>query len=1269
MRIGRLLLLLLAGARACAATATCSDAAAGAGRADWNNPAIWSPAPPRPGDDLVLPAHCHLLRAEDAQAYGSLTLQGDASIEGATLVLAGPLQISGGTLHLDCPLQLAADLAVNLAPAAGCLFGGRIDLGAHGLQIAGEGHAIIRGEVAGSGPIICAGPGRVDFTSASASWSGGAEIRGGEAWVGAPVPSGKPGAMGLGGRVVIDGGALVLDSEPFQRPVTILGHGGRLDAAGRPRVLDGDLEVDSLEPGGLDGIYCNRSLRALAQDDWHGRPEVTGSRHDAKVYFPQSAFGTPQEQRAFRITGTPDNWDDFSVQWDGYLRVEKDGTRLSTCSDDGSRVWLQGGGGNGSLACGVWGSNGWGGGQGATTRQVLGPLPAGIYRIRIQFEDGGGPNAMILLWDDGEHADGSFAGLWVVPGRDLMTGMRCELGGEDYGEGRGQVLSITGKIGGSGLVSKIGSSRLLLAGEVADLTRIQVEGGTLELARPLAGSGSGAEVEIDQKGSLVLDQGGTLRSLAGSGLLTIAGRDLVLENAAVLSFGGEIAGPGMLRKRGEALATVSGSVTAPVRAEQGELRLGDGRVLAGMHLQGPLNSQLELPIDVRGPRQVLVHFTVPPGAPAELGWNISAGDAHGHWCQVTAPQLLHAGGQDVTIRLADDDQLRAEPLGMSWQALLDTAPRTVITLWSPVRSKARVEVSAQVQALERTPALAHIKDLEAPVPVATGERAEWHVMPVPFPSNPYDPEIFSEDATITAPDGSTIQVPGFFWQDMRSRDLGVREDVQPTGREAFVVRLRPRLPGTYRIHLRCRWSGGDACEADLPPLQVSGRPWDGYVRVDAGDHRFFSADGGLVWPIGLNIRSVNDTRSQGLLGTQLTPDRGTLSYDAYLERLAAAGGTAAEIWMAPWNLGLEWRADWNGFYGQGRYNQANAWRLDHLLANAERLGMHINLVILNHGQASEGADHEWENSPYNRVNGGRLGSAHEYFVDPWALRGQEAYRRYIIARFSDSPAILGWKLWSEVNLTLAGDAVVAWHAHASERWHALDPYHHPITTHWAGDWHAANPGIAVLPHMDYLCVDAYQSGRLLTDLITEGSAPTALGRFNKPALVTECGGNWNACPAPEMIAEQASAPWGSLVSGTAGSAMLWWYEFVDQHGLWRPYGAISAFLRGEDLRDSQAVSLPLVGDPLLWCRAWAKPRRMFGYCLDRSWGSTGAEARLFSGLQVCVGEIPAGHCTVAWWDADLGVPLLHLDLAHPGGNLMLLIPDFHRHIAFKLQHP
>lgn len=179
-----------------------------------------------------------------------------------------------------------------------------------------------------------------------------------------------------------------------------------------------------------------------------------------------------------------------------------------------------------------------------------------------------------------------------------------------------------------------------------------------------------------------------------------------------------------------------------------------------------------------------------------------------------------------------------------------------------------------------------------------------------------------------------------------------------------------------------------------------------------------------------------------------------------------------------------------------------------------------------------------------------------------------------------------------------------------------------------------------------------------------------LSHFNKPVLTTEFGGNWDACPEPQMTAEHASGPFAGLVSGHAGSPMLWWFEWLDQGGHFAPYRAISAFIQGEDLRGggSRSIVLGATSDAgTLWCRAWSRPGRMLGYLLDQDWGRRGREAGTHSRAAVEIGtSIAAGRMTVEWWDADGGAWHKPVAIDHPGGPLQLQPPAFQRHIAFKL---
>jgi hypothetical protein len=693
-------------------------------------------------------------------------------------------------------------------------------------------------------------------------------------------------------------------------------------------------------------------------------------------------------------------------------------------------------------------------------------------------------------------------------------------------------------------------------------------------------------------------------------------------------------------------------------------------------------------------------ITVPANAPADLGIGAFIADRHGAWFQRVRPGPLAPGVQVVDFELSPRVALMAEPADAAWTA--ETYARCVTAgcfFWSAQPSRARLGMSGiRLRRLAAPGAtqvgrllLDRLDGMEAGADVATattGERWTLAVRPAPFPDNPDDPDQFRLDALITQPDGRSLRIPAFSDQTMTLVDRGDRETARSTGPMRMIVRFRPRQPGRHRVRLEAAWQGGASVTSDLPDLQVAGVPWDGYARVDAGDPRFFAVDGRFWWPNGLNLHSTYDRRSQERLGTRLTPERGSRTTIALIQRLAAAGGNATEIWMTSWNAGLEWRAEWPGFAGVGRFNQANAARLDAILDAAWAAGVRVNLVIANHGQAAARMDSEWRNNPWNRANGGPLAQPLELFTNPVALAGQERLRRYLVGRYADHPAILGWKLWSEINLTAAGEgdaaahaALCAWHERAAARWRALDNYGHPVTTHWAGDYRQSDWDIAALPGIGYLCIDAYHggmrrssgTGNLLAETLfaSRYDESDGLGRFHKPLLVTECGGSAMGGTEAQLAADQASAGWAALVCGHGGTPMFWWFEWVDQGGHWQPYGALARFLAGEDPRGADAHTSILAttgGGWTLWGRAWTRRGRMLGYLLDPAWAGGGSPTTpTLRGVQVVIGsDVAAGTCDIEWWDADTGSLLERATIEHPGGRLVLSAPDFTRHLAFKL---
>ncbi len=145
---------------------------------------------------------------------------------------------------------------------------------------------------------------------------------------------------------------------------------------------------------GLNASFVNRSLRQYtSQDDWRLSQTISGRRIDVFPAFTQESWG---QRASVGITGGSDaGWDNFSVQWDGYLRVYQP-MRFTTISDDASRMWIDL---NGD---GIFGrepeliNNHWGQGQSLTEGSPSAEIAPGAYRLRIQYEEGGGGNSFLL---------------------------------------------------------------------------------------------------------------------------------------------------------------------------------------------------------------------------------------------------------------------------------------------------------------------------------------------------------------------------------------------------------------------------------------------------------------------------------------------------------------------------------------------------------------------------------------------------------------------------------------------------------------------------------------------------------------------------------------------------------------------------------------------------------------------------------------------------------------------------------------------------------
>jgi hypothetical protein len=561
--------------------------------------------------------------------------------------------------------------------------------------------------------------------------------------------------------------------------------------------------------------------------------------------------------------------------------------------------------------------------------------------------------------------------------------------------------------------------------------------------------------------------------------------------------------------------------------------------------------------------------------------------------------------------------------------------------------------------------------------------------------NPFDPDQVRATATFEGPTGQVITVDGFYAQDYY-RTLGpTGERTEPQGMPQWKARFAPTAPGRYRYRLTvkdsegvARWEGGqfDATSPRQP----------GYVRASRRDPRHFEFDdGSYFFPIGHNIRSPFDVRTDQQFPWKQRWSEGSAAYLRYFRELSRNGANFVEIWAAAWSLGLEWNPIWEGYHGIGQYNLRNAWEMDQVVDSADRLGIYINLVVLNHGRFAEKSDQEWAFNPLNVQAGGYLKETNEFFTNPRALRDFQNMMRYMIARWGYSTRIFAWQLWSELNLAGTGGVYrkpecVEWHRIAAEMIKTMDPNDHLIATHYSGDYHTQNLDLSRLPSLTHCALDAYHSDKRALHIVTVmGKTADYNNPLGKPVLITEFGGNFAAQQGYKHISDaHHAAIWASTCIPIAGTPCYWWWMIADEENFYPRYGAVSRFMKGEDRRgpDKRFITtyawwtnsvrsgcaIVMQGGEstnTLAALAYGTPESLLGWiCRDSDFDTADPDG--LPGITNAVVELSGvqkGTYTASFWDTKRGRPMFETDATSRNGVLRIAAPPFGRDIAFKVK--
>jgi hypothetical protein len=482
--------------------------------------------------------------------------------------------------------------------------------------------------------------------------------------------------------------------------------------------------------------------------------------------------------------------------------------------------------------------------------------------------------------------------------------------------------------------------------------------------------------------------------------------------------------------------------------------------------------------------------------------------------------------------------------------------------------------------------------------------------------NPFDASDVGVEATVTTPTLRALKVPGFFYRPFERRlaevdedfpvdeeseesygedyrpQLVIKEELEPKGPPRWQVRLSFSEPGTHLVRVAAWDQTGkvmseplriDILPADAPEepdpaegptvREQTGNPTyvPGIICRHGTDCRYFITDGGeTFFPIGANVCWGGE--------------RGTYSYDEWLPRYARQGCNYFRVWLSPFWTTFAMNTAESGF---DAIDLANAWRLDHVLESAERLGLRAMICIdsFNILRSTTWLHGRFEESPYTSKRGGPLRKPGDYFTHPRSL---EAYRnrlRYLVARYGYSDCVFAWEFWNEVDIIDEYDTktIAKWHSDMARYLRETDPWRHLIATSFASP--KGDRAVNALEELDFTQTHSYTARDMAKDLGAQAGAreippdrPHFFGEFGISAS-----GEETARLDPTGI-HIHNALYSSVGQLRAGTPMTWWWDlYVHEKDLYAVFGAFARWVEGFDFvrQKARRAELRVVCDELL----------------------------------------------------------------------------------------
>lgn len=447
-----------------------------------------------------------------------------------------------------------------------------------------------------------------------------------------------------------------------------------------------------------------------------------------------------------------------------------------------------------------------------------------------------------------------------------------------------------------------------------------------------------------------------------------------------------------------------------------------------------------------------------------------------------------------------------------------------------------------------------VGDINGPMKVRAGESIEYRLNVLGSYDNPFDPKQIDVEAVIESEGQTVLRRPAFFAEDFARKLENGKEVLEPIGNRGWRVRVNFPTAKTYRMTIVAKDRSGTATSTPFT-VEVSERLAgnNGFIRV-APDQKFFQYENGKPYfPIGSNVCWGGDA--------------GVFNFESWLPKYAQQGCNFFRVWLSPsWTtFGMEPKGSKAEGKGPGFLSLEAASKLDRVMELAQTHQLRVKLCFESYNVLRDkDAYPAWDDSVYNRANGGPLVAPHQFWRDPDAQRMYRNKMRYLVARYGADPNVFAWEFWNEADLTRDFPAEEAreWHREMGAYLRSIDPYKHLITTSFSNPMGMRT--IDTIPELDFIQTHAYGGPDVISQVAIQQSRK---GGWNKPHYVGEIGADASgprATDDPEGL--QIHDPlWISTCMGSSGAAMPWWWDsHIEPFNLYSLFGAVARYVKDID---------------------------------------------------------------------------------------------------------